>query len=119
MNVLRLILIAAIAVQLSAGIAYSGDSAKGEALFKSNSLGKNKKSCNSCHKDGKGIDSKKKAFSVLGSKHDSLVSASNFCIKNALNGKPLDENSNDMKNMVSYIEGLNSKIKTKSAAPGY
>lgn len=93
---------------------------KGRLLFNDTSLGTNGKSCNSCHLGGKGINSNKERYVIFGKELDELEDAVNFCIEMALKGKPLDKNSEKMKDMVAYLKSLGVKEKPKkSVMPGY
>lgn len=104
---------------LSAGTAYSGDVGNGKALFNDVNLGTNGKSCNSCHADGNNIDASKQTYSILDSEQESVEDAVNFCIEMALSGKPLEKDSKQMEDMVSYLKTLKGKNKAKSETPGY
>lgn len=120
MKVSGMLMIIAVVVLLAIGAAYSDDVKKGKALFNDISLGTNGKSCNTCHSGGGNIDGSKKTFNVLGEEISSIGGAVNFCIENAMDGKPLDMNSQDMKDIVSYISTLKGKkVQGKSIAPGY
>ena len=75
-----------------------GDAGKGKELFKDPTLSESKgdKSCNTCHPDGKGLE---KAGG-------DLTGIINSCIQKALGGKPLDTDSQEMKDLVAYIASL-------------
>ncbi len=115
----RLIVIMLLVLLSAAGIAYSADADKGKGLFNDTKLGTNGKSCNTCHSGGKDIDGSKKTFEILGEQINSISEAVNFCIENALDGKALDSNSEDMKSIVSYIKTLKGKKVQKNVTPGY
>lgn len=115
----RLIVLMLLVILSATGIAYSGDVEKGKALFNDSKLGTNGKSCNTCHTGGKDIDGSKKTFNILDEQLNSPGDAVNFCIENAMDGNPLDSNSEDMKNIVSYIKTLKGKGEKKSITPGY
>jgi cytochrome c peroxidase len=72
----------------------------GEKLFKDSTLGgsQNTKSCNTCHPDGKGLES-------AGSNPD-LAATINRCIAGPLKGKKIPEDSVEMKSLVLYIQSL-------------
>lgn len=74
---------------------------KGKALFNDAKLGTTGKSCNDCHKDGKGVEK-------AGSMKD-MESMVNKCITQALQGKALDAKSIEMQSMVLYIKSLSKK----------
>ncbi len=108
-----------LALILPAGTAYSGDVEKGKSLFNAATLGTNGKSCNTCHLGGKDIDGSKKTFNVLGEQLNSIGDTVNYCIENALEGKPLDGNSEGMKNIISYVKTLKPKKIQEHITPGY
>ena len=105
-----------IILMFTAGTAYSGAD-KGRSLFNDKSLGTNGKSCNTCHSGGGDINGSKEKFTILGSEQNSIEDAVNFCIKMALNGKPLEKDSSKMKDLVSYLKTL--KGGSESETPGY
>ncbi|MEN8261834.1 MAG: hypothetical protein ABFR82_00010 [Nitrospirota bacterium] len=82
----------------------------GLALFNDKNLGNGTagKSCDSCHPNGRGLEAagNKKEFNIFGKKQNSLQEAVNFCIVNPLKGTAIDPDSQDMKNIVSYIKSL-------------
>ena len=82
----------------------------GLMLFNDYNLGEGTsgKSCNSCHPDGRGLETsgKKETFNIFGKKQNGLKEAVNFCIVNALKGTAIDPDSGDMKSIVSYIKSL-------------
>lgn len=49
----------------------------------------------------------KKTFNIMGQKPEGLEDAVNSCIKMALQGEHLEKDSQEMSNIVSYIESLN------------
>lgn len=91
---------------------------KGKALFNDPKLGTTGKSCNSCHPDGKGLEQAgtKKEFKIMGKTQKSLEEAVNFCIENALKGKPIDPKGSDMQAIVSFIKSLSGKPAPKKKA---
>jgi hypothetical protein len=70
---------------------------RGKILFNDPKLGgsTNDKSCNSCHPGGKGLE-----------KADVTPDTVNLCIKKPLAGKPLDNDSQEMKDIIAYIQSL-------------
>ena len=88
----------------------AGDAEKGKALFNDEKLGNGTagKSCNSCHPGGKGLEAagEKIGFNIMGKKQNSLKEAVNFCIENALKGRPIYPHGQDMKDIVTYIKSL-------------
>ena len=81
---------------------------KGRVLFNDPAFAGGKKSCNSCHPDGKGLEQAgmKTRFSIMGLEQNSLEEAINVCIVNANKGNAIDVNSAEMQEMVSYIKSL-------------
>ncbi len=70
----------------------------GKKLFNDAGLGTNGKTCNDCHPNGKGIEK------AAGNKDlDKIV---NGCIAQALQGKPLNPLSTEMRSIILYINGL-------------
>jgi cytochrome c peroxidase len=74
---------------------------QGQALFNDTKLGTSGKSCNSCHPDGKGLEK-------AGMMKD-LQATINNCIKMALQGKELGNESIEMKSLELYIKSLEKK----------
>lgn len=110
MKVLKVCVLSIIAMCLVFSSAFAADIAKGKALFNDAKLGGGTagKSCNSCHKDGSGIDSSKKEF--MGGKAKSLEDAVNMCITMMLKGKAIDAKGADMANITAYIKSVKGKV---------
>lgn len=93
----------------------SGNAEKGKVLFNDVKFagGTAGKSCNSCHPNGRGLENSadKKEFNIMGKKQMGLEEAVNFCIENALKGKAIDPNSEQMRNIVAYIKSLKTQPK--------
>lgn len=120
MKILRIAVPLIIALGLVFSSAFAADMAKGKALFNDPKLGGGSagKSCNSCHKDGSGIDAAKKEF--MGGKAKSLENAVNMCIEMRVKGKAIDTKSADMANIVVYIKSLKEEAsEAPEDAPGY
>jgi cytochrome c len=118
MKKVKLTVICLLAVCLAVSAAYAMKhlpEERGKALFENSSFAGGKKSCNSCHPEGRGLGqaAAKKEFRIMGKSQKSLEEAVNFCIVNANKGKAIDENSQEMKDIVAFIKSLGSK------APGY
>ncbi len=83
---------------------------KGNPLFNDPTLGssKNAKSCNTCHPGGKGLEmsGSKSKFNIMDMEQNSLEEAINICIVMPLQGKEIDPNGQDMKDIVAYIRSL-------------
>lgn len=71
---------------------------RGKELFNSTQLGTNRKSCATCHRDGRNLE--KAATYAEGELGETI----NQCIKNALEGKGLDPDSSDMKSFIMFIK---------------
>jgi mono/diheme cytochrome c family protein len=111
--ILRVLLLSLIAVSIIFSFAFAeGNKVKGKDLFNDPKLGNatSGKSCNTCHPDGKGLDkAADKEFNIGGKEQKGLEEAINFCIENAIKGKPLDPESEQMKDLVAYIKSLTGK----------
>ena len=88
---------------------------RGKAHFDNAMFAAGKKSCSTCHPNGRGLEEAgaKKTFSIMGGEQASLEDVINICITNATKGTALDVNSTEMQELVSYIKSLGA------AAPGY
>ena len=111
MKVLKITLLSMITLGLVFSFAFAaGNVEKGKALFNDTKFagGTTGKSCNSCHPNGKGLEkaAEKKEFNIMGKKQEGLEEAVNFCIVNALKGKAIDPKSEQMKDIIAYINSL-------------
>ena len=88
---------------------------RGKAHFNNATFAGGKKSCSTCHPNGRGLRGAgtKKKFSIMGGEQGSLEEVINICIVNATKGTALDVNSTEMQELASYIKSLGT------AAPGY
>ncbi|MBI4684431.1 MAG: hypothetical protein HY755_04445 [Nitrospirae bacterium] len=89
-----------------------GDAKRGEILFRSPLLlGTIPISCATCHPDGQGLERTwgKKEFVVLGDKVTRLEAVIDFWIVNILRGKGIKYDSQEMKDLKSYIKSLYGK----------
>lgn len=86
---------------------------RGKALFNDPKLGggTSGRSCNTCHPDGKGLIgvAEKREWKNPGGVFKSLAETVNTCIVMALQGKALDVNSEQMKDLVSYLKSLKAQ----------
>lgn len=74
--------------------------ALGEALFASNALGSNGKSCADCHPRGKGLEE-------IGAYDDAtLKEMINFCVRDALAGQMFAPVSQELDSMLLYLRSL-------------
>ena len=83
----------------------------GKAHFNNAGFAGGKKSCNTCHPNGRGLEGAgaKTKFSIMGGEQGSLEDAVNICIVNANKGNALEVNSVEMQEMVAYIKSLGAK----------
>lgn len=124
MKLLKVLLFSLIALSLISSFVFAaGNVEKGKALFNDPKLGTNNSTCNTCHPDGKGLEKAgakgKKEWKTPGGVQNSLEDAINMCITMALKGKALDKNSQEMNDLVAYIQSLGGKAPMKKQAPGY
>jgi len=97
-----------------------GDVKRGKALFSDPKLSGSSfgVSCNTCHPKGKGLEkargSEKKKSKSCVSEQKSLEEKINTCILMANKGQPIDLKSQEMKDLVAYIESLTIKTKRNS-----
>jgi cytochrome c len=118
MKVFRVAVLFLIATGLIISGAYASShlgAERGKAYFEDEYFAGGEKACNSCHPNGRGLGkaANKKEFHIMGKTQKSLEEAVNFCIVGANKGNAIDENSAEMKDIVSYIKSLSKK------APGY
>ncbi len=117
MKHLRVALLALLALGIAFSLSFAGNVEKGKKLFNDPTFGgsTNEKSCGSCHPGGKGINGKKSKFTIMGNKVNSREDAVNLCIEMALKGKAISKDSDEMKDIVSYVKTLKGKKKKKTA----
>jgi len=84
---------------------------RGKAHFNNPLFADGKKSCSTCHLNGRGLKDAgtKTAFTIMGGKQASLEEVINVCIVNANKGNPLDTNSTQMQELASYIKSIGSQ----------
>ena len=80
--------------------------AAGESLFSDSSLGKNQKTCATCHPGGKGLEgvALKSQWNAGGTDFPTMEGAINACVKGALKGPSLSENSYQTKSLALYLK---------------
>lgn len=92
----------------------SGDVKKGKALFNDPKLGGGKtgKSCNSCHPDGKGLETfiEENENESTGIKSKTPEEAVNMCIKSPMKGAGMDLKGEDMVNVITYLKSLKKPV---------
>jgi len=98
-----------------------GDVKRGKALFIDPKLSGSSfgVSCNTCHPKGKGLGksgaSEKKKSKSCASEQKSLEEKINTCILMANKGQPIDLKSQEMKDLIAYIESVTIKTKRNSS----
>ncbi len=126
MKSLKIVALIAIAMLLASAVfaMHHTPEDRGKTLFNDPKLGggTSGKSCNTCHPDGKGLEGvgSKTMWKNPGGEFKSLEEAVNVCITMALKGTALDVKSEQMKDLVAYLNSLKPKAgkmhKNKSAA---
>jgi len=102
MKSLKVVMLLIIALGLSAAV-FAGDVEKGKALFSDPKLGMSGKSCNDCHAGGAKLEK------AAGKDDKALAEILNKCIEQGINGKALDVDSDDMRNLISYVKSIAGK----------
>lgn len=97
------VLAAVLCFSVAASVSTSGEVREatveqGLSLFKDPSLGTKGRSCNDCHREGKGLER-------AGARPD-LPEIVNRCISGALKGKELPSGSVEMRSILLYLKGL-------------
>jgi hypothetical protein len=105
------VLVAALMMAGSFGLAQAANVDKGKALFESPNLGGGTtgKSCASCHEGGEGLGSdlfERKGINFAGKGTMSVVEVINTCIENALGGKAIDPKGEEMQDLTAYMKKL-------------
>jgi|MudIll2142460700_1097286.scaffolds.fasta_scaffold24646_3 cytochrome c len=120
---LRLLSITAV-IALSSLAFADGDVKRGKTLFNDPKLSGSSfgVSCNTCHPRGKGLENSgaadKTSWSSCTGEQKSLEDSINICIQTANKGRPLDQESREMKDLIAYIKSLAKKTKEKQSKTG-
>jgi cytochrome c len=115
MKSMKIIALIAIATLLASAVLamHHTPEDRGKTLFNDTKLGGGtaEKSCGTCHPDGKGLEgiSGKKMWKTPGGEFKTIEEAVNICITMALKGTALDVKSDQMKDLVSYLNTLKAK----------
>jgi len=102
MRYVKLTVLIILGLLITFAFGYTGSNVeRGKKLFNDPTLGgsENEISCNTCHPDGKGLEK-------VGENLEDVI---NLCIERPLKGKPLDRDSQDMRDIVTYIKSLGEK----------
>ncbi len=124
MKFIMTILFPLITLSIVTSLAFAaGDVERGKALFNDPKLGTNGSTCGTCHPNGKGLENsgekEKTEWKTPGGIHKSLEEAINMCITMALKGTARDNKSQDMQDLVAYINSLGKEAPKKKRAAGY
>jgi cytochrome c len=112
MKSLKIVALIAIAMLLASAVfaMHHTPEDRGKTLFNDPKLGggTSGKSCATCHADGKGLEAVagKKEWKTPGGEFKTLEEAVNICVTMALQGKALDVNSEQMKDLVAYLKSI-------------
>jgi hypothetical protein len=89
--------------------------AGGKTLFSSSVIGQNGKTCATCHPGGKGLESVavKTEWNAGGTAFTTIEGAINACVKGALKGPSLKEDSLETKSLALYLD----RYRAAQAAP--
>jgi cytochrome c len=81
---------------------------RGKAHFNNKTFAGGKKSCSTCHPNGRGLEGAgaKTTFSIMGGKQSSLEEVINVCVVNANKGNALDVESVEMQELATYIKTI-------------
>ncbi|MBU0479732.1 MAG: hypothetical protein KKG47_01395 [Proteobacteria bacterium] len=115
-------IITGLAVLLATAPCLAGDPVRGERLFSDPSFGNGTsgKTCLTCHEKGLdlGVDLMgKRNFEIMGVMVANPSEAVNFCIEVALRGEGLDLQSEEMSDILSFLEILALKGGGKKYSP--
>lgn len=106
--IITVMILAAFTLASAAGNA--GSVENGKKLYNDSAFAgsPNPKSCNTCHPNGRGLEQAgtKKYTALMGIKATSLEDIVNICIKRPLMGKPIAHDSQQMRDIVTYIKSL-------------
>lgn len=98
-----------LSIGIVATLAFAGGNAdNGKKLFSDPALAgsTNDRSCNTCHENGSGLEATAKNFENSGKSLEDMINA---CVSRPLGGKPLAKDSQEMQDIVSYIQSLGGK----------
>ncbi len=102
-RLIRLILVLTMLTATQLAAEEGATPALGKTLFESTALGTNGKSCSVCHPGGKGLEE------TSSYPDDQLRELINFCIRDALKGKMLSSQFQELEAMAAYLRTLQQK----------
>ena len=108
-NMVALLIVLTLATAMTCIVAaQTSPEERGKALFNNPEFAGGKRACNSCHPNGKGLETAgtKSSFTIMGGQQGSLAEAVNVCIVNANKGKAIGVDSPEMQEIISYIKSL-------------
>jgi mono/diheme cytochrome c family protein len=79
---------------------------QGKKLFGDPSIGTNGKTCATCHPSEEKVGELAARSEWFGGKAKTLEQAINFCVKGPLEGKPLADDSVELKSIAMYMKSL-------------
>ena len=84
---------------------------RGKVHFNNSAFAGGKKSCSTCHPNGRGLEGSgaKTSFNIMGGEQSSLEQVINVCIVNANKGTALDVSSTEMQELSSYVKSLGTE----------
>ena len=114
MRKLFVVLVGVSLAVLSLSAAQAGNAENGKTLFESPTFGggTSGKSCASCHADGKKLSAdlfEREKHMVMGKEIGSVADIVNVCIEMPLKGKAIKTDSEEMKDILAYMQGLVKK----------
>ncbi len=120
MRHVKVALMALLVVGIAFSLSFAGDVETGKAPFDDPALGgsTNDNSCSTCHPEGEGLERAGTKKSFMKGKITNLEDMVNACITGPLKGEAIATDSDEMKDIVSYIKSLKGKKKKKKAAVG-
>jgi len=111
------LLLSAVFGLICSAVFAESDVERGKALFNDQKLGGGiqGRSCSSCHKDGRGLESiaEKTEFRAMGKTYKSLEDIINYFIVTAQKGKAIDPKSEQMKDLIAYVKSIGSSVSDK------
>jgi cytochrome c len=112
MKGLGILMLVVLAIALAFPLAFAGkleeSIERGEELFKDRRAFGGVRACDTCHPNGQGLErvKQKTTFRIMGRKANSLEEAVNICIQSASKGTPIGIESEEMEDIVNYINSL-------------
>jgi len=111
MNKLFVVMVGVALAVSGFSVAQAGNAENGKTLFESPTFGggTSGKTCASCHAGGEKLSAdlfEREKHSVMGKEMGSVADIVNVCIEMAMKGKAIATDSDEMKDVLAYMEGL-------------